>query len=80
MEEDVQALKDVSFYMINIYPKEGLKKIAEAGKIGGEIQEYLNIILIIKITHNESNIQHIICYCNYSSYFTAVCTVNASCR
>ena len=44
MEEDVQALKDVSFYMINIYPKEGLKKIAEAGKIGGEIQEYLNII------------------------------------
>jgi hypothetical protein len=29
--------------MINIYPKKGLEKIAEAGKIGEEIQEYLNI-------------------------------------
>ena len=43
MEEDVQVLKDVSFRMINIYLKEGLEKIAEAGKIGEEIQEYLNI-------------------------------------
>ena len=43
MEEDVQVLKDVSFRMINIYLKEGLEKIAEAGKRDDENQEYLSI-------------------------------------
>jgi hypothetical protein len=40
----VQALKDVSFRMINIYPSEGLEKIAEVEKISDINQEYLNII------------------------------------
>ena len=44
MEEDVQILKDVCFRMINIYPKEGLGKIAEAGKKDDENQEHLSII------------------------------------
>ena len=52
MEEDVQALKDVSSRIMHIFLKGDLRKTGEADSIEDEKKEYLKCSFLFRVYNN----------------------------